>query len=85
MHDDRDDLAFAAKPLFDINAVVDAYCEADAVRQVAERLFRSSWDQAARATSVDEMKVAKRHNYVCALLNKWADAREASVAAMLEG
>jgi len=81
MHDDRDSTAFAVRPLLDIDAVVDAYVEADHVRQVAERLMmRPVLRRVGECPAV-----AARRNRVIDLLNQWADAREASVAAMLEG
>ena len=91
MHDDRDSTAFAVRPLLDIDAVVDAYVEADHVRQVAGRLWQRheaaiDWGiTPAQQNEIFERPHMKRLRHVRDLLNQWADAREASVAAMLEG
>lgn len=91
MHDDRDNSAFAVKPLLDIDAVVDAYVEADHVRQVAERLWRRhesaiDWGiSPAQQSEIFERSEMKRLRHIREILLKWADAREASVAKMLEG
>jgi hypothetical protein len=91
MHDDRDDAAFlkskyawidgAPKPL-DIDEVVHAYVEADVARRCAERLREREFGCRAYGAMTPQVERLKR---VADLLNQWADAREASVAKMLEG